>query len=257
MSIEGQTLGEFEILSRLGQGGMGAVYKARQISLDRFVALKTLQASISSDQEFIARFRREAKAADSRGASGAGADKAQALFDGRTLAGWVVGGDPGSFTVEDGCIKATGSNGNLIYTGTGAPVAWTDFDLSMKVKTENNANSGVWVHCPPVASAESAVSVEVQIYNKPGDPQSTGSIFKVASLDKQLARDGQWFDLRVVVRGLTVTVYLDGAKANEWTQPADWTPPASIPHAHLGRGSIGLQGYGGQTLFKDIRITLP
>ena len=44
---------------------MGAVYKARQTSLDRFVALKTLQASISSDQEFIARFRREAKAAAS------------------------------------------------------------------------------------------------------------------------------------------------------------------------------------------------
>ena len=61
----GQTLGDFEILDRLGQGGMGAVYKARQVSLDRFVALKTLQAAIAADPEYIARFSREAKAAAS------------------------------------------------------------------------------------------------------------------------------------------------------------------------------------------------
>jgi len=63
MSLEGQHLGEFEILERLGQGGMGAVYKARQTSLDRTVALKTLQASLAGDAEYIARFQQEAKAA--------------------------------------------------------------------------------------------------------------------------------------------------------------------------------------------------
>src|SRR5436190_8484168 len=63
MSLEGQRLGEFEILERLGQGAMGAVYKARQTSLNRLVALKTLQAALASDAEFIARFRREAMAA--------------------------------------------------------------------------------------------------------------------------------------------------------------------------------------------------
>ncbi len=61
--LEGQVLGEFEILARLGQGGMGAVYKARQISLKRLVALKTLQGALAADKEFIARFQREAIAA--------------------------------------------------------------------------------------------------------------------------------------------------------------------------------------------------
>src|SRR6266446_3751410 len=63
MSLEGHRFGEFEIIERLGQGGMGAVYKARQTSLDRLVALKTLQPSLASDAEYITRFRQEAKAA--------------------------------------------------------------------------------------------------------------------------------------------------------------------------------------------------
>src|SRR5271167_3888511 len=63
MSLEGRQLGEFEIHERLGQGGMGTVYRARQTSLDRIVALKTLQSSLADDADYIARFRQEAKAA--------------------------------------------------------------------------------------------------------------------------------------------------------------------------------------------------
>ena len=51
-----------EILGFIGQGGMGAVYKARQKELDRVVALKILPPGISSDGAFAERFRREARA---------------------------------------------------------------------------------------------------------------------------------------------------------------------------------------------------
>ena len=57
------SIGGFEIIEKIGEGGMGAVYKARQVSLDRVVALKILRASVMGSDEDIARFQNEARAA--------------------------------------------------------------------------------------------------------------------------------------------------------------------------------------------------
>ncbi len=62
-SLEGQKFHDYEVLTLLGQGSVGAVYKARQISLDRLVSLKVLRPELSRDGEFIARFKQEAIAA--------------------------------------------------------------------------------------------------------------------------------------------------------------------------------------------------
>jgi serine/threonine protein kinase/Tfp pilus assembly protein PilF len=55
-------LGPFEILNKLGSGGMGEVYRARDTRLDRDVAIKVLSPSLSQDAQALARFQREAKA---------------------------------------------------------------------------------------------------------------------------------------------------------------------------------------------------
>jgi eukaryotic-like serine/threonine-protein kinase len=58
----GTRLGPYEILSPLGAGGMGEVYRARDTKLDRDVAVKVLPASVANDADALARFEREAKA---------------------------------------------------------------------------------------------------------------------------------------------------------------------------------------------------
>ncbi|MCS7044792.1 MAG: serine/threonine protein kinase [Gemmataceae bacterium] len=58
----GRTVGDFRVLRRLGQGGMGEVYLAEQISLKRHVALKFLKPELAANKKSLERFKREAEA---------------------------------------------------------------------------------------------------------------------------------------------------------------------------------------------------
>lgn len=61
--LASRTIGDFEVVREIGRGGMGIVYEAKQISLERIVALKILPRSITLDQKQVSRFIFEAQAA--------------------------------------------------------------------------------------------------------------------------------------------------------------------------------------------------
>ena len=99
----GDKLGHYEVLSLIGKGGMGEVYKARDTTLKRDVALKVMPASFLPDTERMARFEREAEVlasldhpnigpiygiVDSENTRGL----VLALIEGRTLADQIAGG---------------------------------------------------------------------------------------------------------------------------------------------------------------------
>ncbi|MFN8417802.1 MAG: protein kinase [Anaerolineae bacterium] len=59
--LSGATLGKYQVLERLGRGGMADVYRAYQPGMDRYVAIKVMHGHLSEDPGFIERFKREAQ----------------------------------------------------------------------------------------------------------------------------------------------------------------------------------------------------
>src|SRR5512145_2305284 len=99
----GDRVGAYEILSTLGAGGMGVVYRARDGKLGREVAIKTLPEEVAADGDRLARFEREARAlaalnhvniAGVYGFEQAGAAHllVMELVSGETLADWIARG---------------------------------------------------------------------------------------------------------------------------------------------------------------------
>ena len=102
-SLEGQRIGRYLIASRIGAGGMGEVYQARDTTLNRLVAVKVLLPAIANDPDRLARFRREAQVlaslndphiAQIHGFEDANGVRAlvMELVDGPTLADRIVSG---------------------------------------------------------------------------------------------------------------------------------------------------------------------
>ncbi|MBN1995386.1 MAG: protein kinase [Anaerolineae bacterium] len=62
-NLIGQTIGQYKVTGKIGEGGMAVVYRARQESLDRDIALKVLLPQLTADATFVERFFQEARAA--------------------------------------------------------------------------------------------------------------------------------------------------------------------------------------------------
>src|SRR5262245_36961175 len=101
----GGRIGPYELLAPLGAGGMGEVYRARDVRLGREIAIKVLPAAVSSDPDRRQRFEQEARSASALnhpniltiydiGSSDGTTFIAMELVEGKTLRELVVSGEP-------------------------------------------------------------------------------------------------------------------------------------------------------------------
>lgn len=175
------------------------------------------------------------------------------LFDGEALDGWRAVGSPRAFEVVNGAIRGRQERTLLYYEGDSPEAGkFRDFELQAKVKTENAINGGIYFHRNLGEEAQPGSGIEAQIANQNRDARKTGSLLKMADLDKIIVSDGEWFDYGIRSQGNQVTVSINGEVVNEWTRPAGFT---GVPE-----GYFALQCYPagqndvGEIWFQDIRV---
>jgi hypothetical protein len=218
------------------------------------LAAPALPASAADDAKASA----AATAAQSAPAATPDAEGFVSLFDGKSLAGWKVGENAGSFKVIDGAIVVNGDVAHLFYVGPVANHDFKDFHFKAEVMTLPNSNSGIYFHTKYQEKSWPTNGFECQVNNtyKP-DPKKTGGLYAVKDvMNTAPVKDDEWFLYEIVVKGQTVTIKINGKTTTEWTQPADFKAPSNMPGRKLGSGTFALQGHDPGSTVKYRNITV-
>lgn len=179
------------------------------------------------------------------------------LFDGKSLDGWKASENTGTFTVKDGEILVHGARSHLYYVGPVNNANFTNFEFKADVKTEINANSGIYFHTAYQDTDWPAKGFEVQVNNTHTDIKKTGSLYNVKDSNHQSrAFDYEWFTEHIIVQGKHVTIKVNGHTVVEWTQPDDWKGVEGWPGRTLSSGTFALQGHDPASIvhFKNIMV---
>jgi len=198
--IDRLVLGDFVLLDRIGQGGMGVVYRARQISLNRVVALKTILSQGSAGEAEIHRFRQEAESAArlhhpgivpvyAFGEAGGVHFIAMGFVTGSSLAERIAAAalppleaaklvqqlaDAIAFAHHEGVIHRDLKPANILLTPEGIPQI-TDFGLARITGRDGQTLSGDVLGTPSYMPPEQALG-KVSLVGEPADIYSLGAV---------------------------------------------------------------------------------
>ena len=179
------------------------------------------------------------------------------LFDGKSLKGWKVNTEnPKSITVKDGNIVIDGPRAHLFYAGDVADANFKNFVFRAQVKTFPKANSGIYFHTKYQAKGWPDAGFEAQVNNTHGDPKKTGGLYAVKDVNPAPAKDGEWFNYEIRVKGKKIAIKINGKVTSRWTEVPNAPHLKSMPGRKLGSGTFALQAHDPQSVvhYRNIRV---
>jgi hypothetical protein len=190
------------------------------------------------------------------------AQNSESLFDGKSLAGWKAGENPGSFKVVDGAIVCDGPRSHLFFVGPDGRADFKNFELSVEAMTKNGANSGVYFHTAFQSNGWPDLGFEAQVLNRRNgeggyiENKLTGSLYCIRNIYKPLVKDGEWFKLTITVRGKRIEIRVNGELAVDYLEPAAAPEVPEHPGRKLGHGTFALQCHdpASQVRYRNIQV---
>lgn len=176
------------------------------------------------------------------------------LFDGKSLKGWKVGKNAGTFSIEDGCIKVAGPVAHLFYEGAEQP--FKNFEFQAKVKTTPGSNSGIYFHTAYQEEGWPAKGYEVQVNNSHTDWKRTGSLYNIQDVKEVYVKDNEWYTEKIIVQGKHVTIKINDKTVVDYTEPENVQRPDDMKSRVIDSGTFALQGHDPKSVvyFKDIKV---
>ena len=179
------------------------------------------------------------------------------LFDGKSLKGWKVNTEnPKSIFVKDGNIVIDGPRAHLFYAGDVQDSNFKNFVFRAQVKTFPKANSGIYFHTKYQDKGWPDAGFEAQVNNTHGDPKKTGGLYAVKDVNPAPAKDGEWFDYEIRVKGKKIAIKINGKVTSRWTEVPNAPHLKSMPGRKLGSGTFALQAHDPKSVvhYRNIRV---
>ena len=166
----------------------------------------------------------------------------QALFDGKTLDGWVQRGGKARYTVEGGAIVGTTvprTPNSFLCTEK----LYGDFELELEFWPSMDANSGVYIRNSSSEKISADAGYEINIYDTNENPDNrTGAIIFFSAPLAEVVAGGKWNKYEIRAEGSRITVHLNGVLV------------ADLDDETYASGPIAFQNNGGLIRFRNIRV---
>ncbi|MFT4033437.1 MAG: DUF1080 domain-containing protein [Siphonobacter sp.] len=186
--------------------------------------------------------------------SNAPQEKWTSLFDGKTLNGWKVGENAGTFSVKDGAIVVAGPTAHLFYDG--ANHSFKNFEFKAKVMTTPGSNSGIYFHTKYQESGWPSKGYEVQVNNSHTDWRRTGSLYGIQDVKETYVKDNEWYTQRIIVNGKRIITKINDKTVVDYTEPTPLNRSEGDKDRKIDQGTFALQGHdpASKVYFKDIMV---
>jgi HEAT repeat protein len=181
------------------------------------------------------------------------------LFNGKDLTGWQqIGGQEGSWKVEDGVLYTEGTGGGWLSTER----EFANFKLELEFRVPPGGNSGVFLRAPHEGDpAYSGMEIQVlddyaEKYDNLKPWQYTGSIYAVQAAAERASKGAnEWQKYVIVCDGPRVVVNLNGIEIVNTNLIDHMDKESTSPGLKRRSGFIGLQNHSTRVEYRNIRLT--